>query len=52
MSLAKKELPKYNVNIINLGLVISLGNCCIGYTGVCLSAVENLLQTHNKLTEN
>ncbi len=35
----KKEDNQNNGNVINLGLLISLGNCCIGYTGVCLSAL-------------
>lgn len=37
--------------LINLGLIISLGNCCIGYTGVSLSSIEHLLQSHNSLSD-
>ena len=48
----KKEDNQNNINVINLGLLISLGNCCIGYTGVCLSALEHILQIHNRLSEN
>jgi MFS family permease len=50
-SLAK--LQKHSDStIINLGLIISLGNCCIGYTGVCLSSIEDILKQHNGLSDN
>lgn len=52
MSTTNKFNKLTSPQIINLGLIISLGNCCIGYTGVCLSSIEHILQSHNKLDDN